>query len=85
MKKIPERMCVVCRKMFPKNELIRVVKNENGVYEVDTTGKKNGRGAYVCSDCVSKCVDKKLLDKILKAHIEDNVYTDIEEYGHKQD
>ena len=85
MKKIPERMCVVCRNMFPKNELIRVVKNEEGVYEVDQTGKKNGRGAYVCPDCINKCVDKKLLDKILKTRIDENVYTDIEEYGHKQD
>ena len=81
MKKIPERMCVVCRKMFPKNELVRVVKNADGVYEVDTTGKKNGRGAYVCADCINKCVDKKLLDKILKAHIDENVYTEIEGYG----
>ena len=83
MKKIPQRMCVVCRQMFDKTELVRVVKNEQGVYEIDTTGKKNGRGAYVCPNCVEKCVDKKLLDKILKTHIDESVYSNIEDYAKK--
>lgn len=46
-KKIPSRMCVVCRNMFEKPDLIRVVKGADGV-SIDLTGKKAGRGAYVC-------------------------------------
>lgn len=84
MKKIPERMCIVCRNMYPKPELIRVVRDENGEYSLDETGKKNGRGAYVCKNCVDKCVDKKLFNKILKATIDDNVYSNIEDYAKRK-
>lgn len=60
VKKVPERMCVVCRQMKPKNELIRVVNN-NGVVVVDKTGKINGRGVYLCKckDCVCKAIKSK--------------------------
>lgn len=56
-KKIPSRMCVVCRNMFEKPDLIRVVKGADGV-SIDLTGKKAGRGAYVCKnpECFEKCV-----------------------------
>ncbi len=59
-KKNPERMCVVCRLMKPKKELIRIVNTENGVV-VDGTGKLNGRGVYICrcKECVSKAVRGK--------------------------
>ena len=50
-KKIPSRMCVVCRNMFEKPDLIRVVKGADGV-SIDLTGKKAGRGAYVCKNPV---------------------------------
>ena len=60
IKKIPERMCVVCRQMKPKNELIRVV-NSDGIVVVDKTGKLNGRGVYLCKcrECISKAVKSK--------------------------
>lgn len=58
-KKVPQRMCVACRQMKPKAELIRIVKNDNGV-SVDLTGKINGRGFYLCKckECFAKA--KKL-------------------------
>ena len=52
-KKIPMRMCVACREMKPKKDLIRVVKTADGI-RLDKTGKLAGRGAYVCND--KECV-----------------------------
>lgn len=59
-KRIPERMCVACRQMKPKNELLRIVKNSDGVF-VDETGKMNGRGAYICksAECLAKARKNK--------------------------
>lgn len=59
-KRIPERMCVVCRQMKPKTELLRIVNGADGVV-VDGTGKINGRGVYLCKckDCVSKAIKSK--------------------------
>ena len=48
MKKIPMRMCVACREMKPKKELIRVVRTPEGEVLLDPTGRRNGRGAYLC-------------------------------------
>lgn len=63
-KKIPQRMCVVCRKMFPKTELVRIVNGENGV-TVDTTGKMSGRGLYICksAECLAKALKSKSFAK----------------------
>ena len=60
VKKIPERMCVVCRQMKPKGELIRIV-NSDGVVTVDKTGKSGGRGVYLCKcqDCIAKALKSK--------------------------
>ena len=59
-KKIPERMCVACRQMRPKTELIRIVNTVDGVV-VDGTGKLNGRGVYLCkcNDCLTKAIKSK--------------------------
>ena len=51
-KKIPQRQCVGCRMMKNKKELIRILKTDEGII-IDDTGKKNGRGAYICPACVS--------------------------------
>ena len=74
-KKIPSRMCVVCRNMFEKPDLIRVVKSADGV-SIDLTGKKAGRGAYVCpvSACLEKARKSKVLERTLVASIEPAVY-----------
>ncbi len=55
-KKIPMRMCIGCREMKPKRELIRIVKTPEGEIKLDLTGKLNGRGAYVCRS--SQCLNK---------------------------
>ena len=59
-KRIPERMCVACRQMRPKNELLRIVNTVDGV-AVDGTGKLNGRGVYLCrcKECVTKAIKSK--------------------------
>lgn len=63
-KKIPERMCVSCRQMKPKNELLRIVNTSNGV-TVDLTGKLNGRGVYLCKcrECINRALNSKKFEK----------------------
>lgn len=76
--KKPQRTCVACRNMFDKRELIRVVRLTDGSVAVDTTGKKDGRGAYVCKneDCINKCC-KGLLKRHLKCDIPPLVYEEL--------
>lgn len=75
-KKIPMRMCVGCREMKPKKELIRVVRSPEGDVMLDRTGKAAGRGAYVCpnSACLEKARKAKTLERTLEASIEPAVY-----------
>lgn len=75
------RMCVVCRNMQDKHDLIRIVKDKEGKIFVDTTGKKNGRGAYVCKnpDCIEKLIKQKTLNKTFKTNIDDNIYEALKE------
>ena len=63
-KRIPERMCVSCRQMQPKNELIRIVNTVDGAV-VDLTGKLNGRGVYLCrnKDCIMRALKNKKFEK----------------------
>ena len=80
MKKIPERTCIGCGQTKPKNDLLRIVKDkENNVF-VDLTGKKNGRGAYICAntDCLEKARKSKGLERSLKVAIPDEVYENLE-------
>lgn len=76
MKKVPERTCIACRSAKPKNELIRVVRDPEGAISLDFTGKKNGRGAYICKDkaCLAKCVKSKALDRALNYKVDSEVY-----------
>ena len=64
-RKIPTRKCILTNEMFPKKDLLRIVKNKEGEISVDPTGKKAGRGAYVVSDLeiINNAKDKKLLEK----------------------
>ncbi len=75
-KKIPMRMCVSCRQSKPKKELIRIVKNKEGEVRVDTTGKMNGRGAYICADaaCLEKAYKNKLLSRILETDFNEEMF-----------
>ena len=75
-KKIPMRKCLGCNEMKPKRELIRAVKSPEGEISLDLTGKKSGRGAYICPD--KKCFDKarkgKRIEKALETSIPEEVY-----------
>ncbi|MBQ1818334.1 MAG: YlxR family protein [Clostridia bacterium] len=67
------RMCVGCRAMKEKRQLVRVVRAENGEAELDLTGKMNGRGAYVCPDpeCLKRAVKSRALDRALEVKVSD--------------
>ena len=78
-KKIPLRQCVGCGEMKAKKELIRVIKNDEGVF-LDASGRKNGRGAYICADtdCLEKARKSTGLERSLKVAIPDEVYENLE-------
>ena len=75
-KKIPFRMCVGCQDMKTKKELLRVVRTPEGDIVLDPTGKKAGRGAYMCrsEQCLTKAFKEKRLEKALKHPIGEEVY-----------
>lgn len=70
-RKIPLRMCVGCREMKPKKELIRAVRSPEGEVTLDKTGKKAGRGAYVCFNaaCLRRALKQKQLDRALETRL----------------
>ena len=80
-KKIPMRMCVGCREMHEKRELIRIVKSAEGMVSIDTRGKAPGRGAYICkkSDCLERAMKSRALERALEHRIEPDVYERLRE------
>lgn len=80
IKKIPMRMCLGCGEMKPKRELIRIVKTPEDEILLDLTGKKSGRGAYVCRDieCLKKARKARKLEKNFSCRIEDEIYDRME-------
>ena len=74
-KKIPMRMCVGCREMKPKKELLRAVRSPEGEVSLDATGKKPGRGAYVCfnAECLRRALKQGQLDRQLEVKLTDEV------------
>ncbi|MBR4081036.1 MAG: YlxR family protein [Clostridia bacterium] len=74
-KKIPMRMCVGCREMKPKRELIRVVRSPEGAVSIDPVGKKPGRGAYVCrsADCLKRAIKQRQLERQLEVQLTEEV------------
>ena len=81
VKKIPMRMCTGCSQMKPKKELIRVVRSPEGEISLDETGKKSGRGAYLCPDaeCLKMAVKSRRLDRTLQCTVPEEVYRSLEE------
>lgn len=79
-RKIPLRKCVGCGEMKPKKELIRVLRTEEGEFVLDMTGKKNGRGAYICNskECFAKAEKSKGLERSFKQAIPAEVYERLE-------
>ena len=79
-KKIPMRKCVGCNESKSKKELVRVVRSPEGEISLDTTGKKSGRGAYICpsAECLRRAVKSKRIDKILETSVPASVYEEAE-------
>ncbi|MEA5003870.1 MAG: YlxR family protein, partial [Christensenella sp.] len=77
-KHLPSRMCIACRKIRPKQELVRIIKLRDNGYRADVSGKQQGgRGAYVCPDaaCVEKA--KKIFGKAMHCRMDDALYEDL--------
>lgn len=74
-RKIPMRMCVGCREMKPKKELLRVVRSPEGLVSLDPTGKKPGRGAYCCynAECLRRALRQGQLDRQLEVRLGEEV------------
>ena len=79
VKKIPQRKCGGCQEMKNKKELLRRLRTEQGTVVLDTTGRKNGRGAYLCysKECFEKAVKSKSLERALKTPISAQTYADL--------
>ncbi|MGL6174218.1 MAG: RNase P modulator RnpM [Cellulosilyticaceae bacterium] len=78
-RKIPLRKCTGCNEMKDKRELIRVVRNNEGEFSLDFTGKKPGRGAYICKDieCLNKAEKNKGLERSFKMAVDKEIYNDL--------
>ncbi len=81
MKKIPMRTCVVTHEKCEKKELIRVVRTPEGTVEIDLTGKKNGKGAYLklSLEVIEKAKKSKALDRALEVNVPDEIYESLKE------
>ena len=79
-RKMPQRKCVGCQEMKNKKELIRVIRTAEGEFLLDATGKKNGRGAYLCPsrECFQKAVKSRGLERSFKQAIPKEVYDSLE-------
>ena len=86
-KKVPMRMCVGCREMKPKKELLRIVRSPEGEVNVDRTGKASGRGAYICGseECLGKAQKTRALERALEhnvsAEVFDRLHSEIQANG----
>ena len=81
MKKVL-RMCVVCRQMKDKSELIRVNKTKDGKVVVDLSGKQDGRGAYICKsgDCLDKLDKNKAFNRAYKSQVDNDIYESLKKF-----
>lgn len=75
-KSIPQRMCTGCHEHRAKNELVRVVRSPEGEVSLDLTGRKNGRGAYICrsAECLKKARKQRALERALQQPISDELF-----------
>lgn len=78
-KKIPQRKCVGCQEMKGKKEMLRILRTESGEIVLDTTGRKNGRGAYLCysRECFEKAVKSRGLERALKMAVTSETYEEL--------
>ena len=80
-KKVPMRQCTGCREMKSKRDMIRVIKTAEHEICIDATGRKNGRGAYICPNmvCLKQAMKNRELERSLKTAIPETVYQQLEE------
>ena len=78
-KKVPMRMCMGCREMKPKKELLRVVRSPEGVVSIDVTGRKPGRGAYVCrsAECLKRAIKQKQLERAFECPLGEETHASL--------
>ena len=83
MKKQPQRTCMGCNEKKHKKDLIRIVKNKDNEISIDRTGKKEGRGAYICDDvnCLEKVIKSKRLERVLEIPISKEIYESFGDSG----
>ena len=79
-KKVPLRKCLGCMSSFPKKDLVRVLKTPEGEVIIDLSGKKSGRGAYICKDkaCLKKAIKAKRIQSNLEVEIPEAIYLELE-------
>ena len=79
-------MCVACRQMRPKKELVRIVRTPEGDVRLDTTGRANGRGAYLCAsaECLNRAVKTRALERALEAKLDGDVLASLKEALHDE-
>ncbi|ORU00244.1 putative nucleic-acid-binding protein [Anaerovibrio sp. JC8] len=80
VKKIPTRLCIGCQEQHPKKELVRIVRSPEGEFSIDLTGKKAGRGAYICNnkECFQKAVKEHRFDRSFKCTVDKNIFDELE-------
>ena len=80
-KKIPQRTCMACQEKKDKRELVRIVRSPEGEISVDLTGKKPGRGAYICPnlECLNKVIKSKRLERSMETTISQEIYESLKE------
>ena len=76
IKKTPERMCIGCQQAHPKKDMMRIVRSPEGIFSVDFTGKKSGRGAYIChrEECFNIAVKEHRFEKAFKGPMDAEIY-----------
>ncbi|MBN1486888.1 MAG: YlxR family protein [Anaerolineae bacterium] len=82
-KHIPERTCIACRTTRPKRELVRLVRTLEGTVVIDDSGKRSGRGAYLCrqQDCWEQALKRGLLNRALRLKLSDEEIDALREYA----
>ena len=86
-KKIPMRSCIITKEKYEKKDLIRIVRTPEGIVKIDTTGKMNGRGAYLKKDLevIDKCEKMQALNRILETNVEKEIYDEFRKNRGKVD
>ena len=77
-----KKTCIACNNQKEKNELVRIVKPKDEELQVDSTGKKNGRGAYICKseECLNKAIKSKRFEKTFEVEINEDFYESLKRY-----